>query len=143
MYVSSPPRPPGHGSPLFTSGSRVWQRTNISQIADSFRRFGVSENTKNLLVIKVSVSPGITHDSVEDHLSKVIKGTPVAFDDDTFRGMTDVAKVNKVYKLGSGNTKSKPAVSSAKEEVNGTRDSGGVLDEQQEMEVAIIGMMAL
>jgi EKC/KEOPS complex subunit CGI121/TPRKB len=111
------------------------------QIAESFRRFGVSETTKNLLAIKVSVTPNITHDSVQEHLTKVIQGTPLTFGDDTFKGITDVAKVRKAYKFGAGaeTPKGKPAA----KEVNGIREGEENIDERKEVEVAIIGMMAL
>ena len=77
---------------------------------------------------------------MQEHLSNVIKGTPVAFDDDTFHGMTDITKVKKAYKLGGGESqKSK----SAGKGVNGGESGDGQPDERKEMEVAIIGMMAL
>lgn len=71
------------------------------QIADSFRKFGISDSTKDLLVVKVSVTPEITHDSVAAHLAQSIEGSPVPFNDETLSKIADVTKIKKAYKLGA------------------------------------------
>ena len=66
------------------------------QISESFRRFGVSDSTKNLLAIKVaSGNPGQT----EKHLKESVKGTIVPFDDKALAGISDEARLRKAYKI--------------------------------------------
>ena len=79
----------------------------------------MTENTKDLLAIKVSVNPQITHESVQKHLDQVITGIAVPLDDDSLREMTDIPRLKKVYKIG------------------------GLDHDRKEMEAVIIGMMAL
>jgi EKC/KEOPS complex subunit CGI121/TPRKB len=52
-------------------------------------------------VIKVSVSPETTYESVVAHLGSSVQGTPVPFDDQTLFEMSDVNKIKKAYKLGA------------------------------------------
>ena len=74
----------------------------LSQITESFRRFGITESTRALLVIKVSTSQTITHDSVQQHLGSIIDGTATQFSNETLESMTDLARVRKIYKLTDG-----------------------------------------
>jgi EKC/KEOPS complex subunit CGI121/TPRKB len=53
------------------------------------------------LVVKVSVSPEITHDSVAAHLGATVQGTSVPFDDQILSEVSDINKIKKVYKLGA------------------------------------------
>lgn len=77
----------------------TWRSANAIQIADSFRKFGIADSTKDLLVVKVS--PDVTHDSVAAHLGSSIQGNSVPFDDETLAKISDVSKIKKVYKLGA------------------------------------------
>ncbi|KAJ5095760.1 hypothetical protein NUU61_005116 [Penicillium alfredii] len=79
----------------------VFSLSPTNNIADSFRKFGITDSTKDLLVVKVSESPEITHDSVATHLGSSIQGTPVPFDDETLSKISDVGKIKKLYKLGA------------------------------------------
>ncbi|KIV95885.1 hypothetical protein PV10_03486 [Exophiala mesophila] len=72
-----------------------------NNIGEAFRRFGISETTKNLLVIKVATSPAVTLESVTSHLNEHIKGTQVVFDDASFNSLSDIGRIKKVYKLTS------------------------------------------
>nr|POE62992.1 ekc/keops complex subunit [Quercus suber] len=65
------------------------------KIAESFRRFGITDGSKNILAIKVS------NDAVEvfQHLQQHVKGTVVPFTDSTLADMCDAAKLRKYYKL--------------------------------------------
>lgn len=62
-------------------------------------------------------------------------GEQVAFSDEEISKMTDLARVRKIYKLNSGGGGGK-----GKKEVNGV---GGEKDERRELEVSILGAMAL
>ncbi|CZR55439.1 related to protein cgi-121 [Phialocephala subalpina] len=119
--------------------------TPLEQIAESFRRFGIQPTTTSLLLIKVSTpeSP-ITSDQLSSRLATQIQGEQVPFDDETLASMTDVGRVRKIYKLNSGGGGGK------KKEVNGNEVNGvngarmeREVDERREMEVLILGAMAL
>jgi EKC/KEOPS complex subunit CGI121/TPRKB len=98
------------------------------KIAESFRRFGLTDATRDLLVIKVSTSPEINHDTVAQHLKNVIEGTPCPFDNENLRLVSRVAKIKAAYKVG-------PPSSSPSQETGH--------DEQKRIEMSIIGSMAL
>lgn len=101
-------------------------------MADSFRRFGVADTTTNLLVVKVPVVSGITHDSVAAHLGESVKGSSVPFNDDSLSAISDVGRIKKAYKLGS--LPSRPAQS---DQVNGQDDG------RRQLEICLIGAIAL
>lgn len=86
------------------------------KIAESFRKFGIRNNTKDLLVVKVSTSSDITHESVAQHLEKVIEGTSYNFDDKNIRSISNDNDIKKIYKLGSLNIKLPPKT----KDINGT-----------------------
>ncbi|KAE8133068.1 kinase binding protein CGI-121-domain-containing protein [Aspergillus pseudotamarii] len=109
----------------------VFSFSPTNNIADSFRKFGISDSTKDLLVVKVSVTPEITHDSVAAHLAQSVEGSPVPFNDETLAEIADVAKIKKAYKLGA--LPSAPAG-----QVNGAGSSDDV-----RLENSIIGAIAL
>ncbi|GIJ99237.1 5'-flap endonuclease [Aspergillus viridinutans] len=79
----------------------VFSLSPTNNIADSFRKFGITDLTTDLLVVKVSVTPDVTHDSVAAHLQQSIEGSPVPFADETLSEISDVSKIKKAYKLGA------------------------------------------
>ncbi|GAB1206605.1 hypothetical protein APSETT445_005295 [Aspergillus pseudonomiae] len=109
----------------------VFSFSPTNNIADSFRKFGISDSTKDLLVVKVSTTPEITHDSVATHLAQSVEGSPVPFNDETLSEIADVAKIKKAYKLGA--LPSAPAG-----QVNGAGNS-----DSMRLENSIIGAIAL
>ncbi|KAJ9294166.1 hypothetical protein DTO271G3_7028 [Paecilomyces variotii] len=113
----------------------VFSLSPNNNIAESFRKFGLTDATKDLLVIKVSVSPEITHDSVAQHLGETVEGSPVQFSDETLSAISDVSKIRKAYKLGAAPAKPTKATS---DQVNGTHDSS-----QRDLQVALLGAIAL
>ena len=85
-------------------------------------------------MVKVSVSPDITRESLAPHLSENIKGTPAVFDDATLSSISDVEKIKKAYKLGAMVTPPPP-----KEQTNGdVREK-----ENWQFEAALLGAIAL
>ncbi|MCJ1456089.1 hypothetical protein MMC28_006447 [Mycoblastus sanguinarius] len=120
-----------------------------NNIAQSLRGFGIALTTIDLLVIKISTGPGITHDSVSEHLATSVRGTMVEFNDETLASMTDVGKVRKLYKLGGvgeDGSKGKRRRKDGSEEGSGGVHGAGEGDtgrERRELEVAILGLMAL
>ena len=97
----------------------------------------MTDATKDLLVIKVSTSPDITHEMVAKHLEESVQGVSVPFDDGTLSSISDLPKIKKAYKLTS--ITSKPS----KENQN---QAGGASVEQSVdkiLEKSIIGSIAL
>ncbi|KAJ5748536.1 uncharacterized protein N7511_010232 [Penicillium nucicola] len=111
----------------------VFSFNSTNNIAESFRRFGIADTTKDLLVVKVSVSPEITHESVAAHLSATVQGTSVPFDDQTLAEVSDINKIKKVYKLGA-----LPSPPKATDQSNGTND-----ELKQRLENALLAAIAL
>ncbi|CAK39582.1 hypothetical protein CBS63078_9161 [Aspergillus niger] len=109
----------------------VFSLSPATNIAESFRKFGITDSTKDLLVVKLSVNPEITHDSVAAHLEQNVEGTPVPFDDETLSKISDVAKIKKAYKLGALNT-------APPNQANGTHDDG-----LRRLELSVLGAIAL
>ncbi|RAL60431.1 hypothetical protein DID88_000206 [Monilinia fructigena] len=84
--------------------------------------------------------------AIASHLSSVIEGQAVEFNDDVLRFTTDIARVRKLYKLNSGggsgggkkggsvNGKANGASASASEKEE---------DERKELEIMVLGAMAL
>ncbi|KAJ9659123.1 hypothetical protein H2198_003265 [Neophaeococcomyces mojaviensis] len=104
-----------------------------NNIGDAFRRFGIQDSTKDLVIVKVGLSPEFASESVEGHLKDAIEGTPVPFDDAFLRQTCDLDKLRKTYKLG------KPQ--QGKTVMNG--NGGHATDERSDIEVQVLGLMAL
>lgn len=88
----------------------------------------MADSTKNLLAVKVSVSPEITRDSVAAHLEASVQGTPVPFDDQILSEISDVTRIKKVFKLG--------AIPSP-----GDKNSGP--NAKRQLEMSLVGAIAL
>ncbi|KAJ5094176.1 hypothetical protein N7456_010037 [Penicillium angulare] len=113
----------------------VFSFSSANNIADSFRKFGIADSTKDLLVVKVSVTPEITHDSVAAHLESSIEGTPVPFDNQAISEISDITKIKKAYKLGALPS---PSTKTDVEKANGTFD-----DAKRRLELSLLGAIAL
>ncbi|KAK4552928.1 hypothetical protein LTR86_010060 [Recurvomyces mirabilis] len=74
----------------------VFAMSPNNNISESFRRFGVSDTTKDLLAIKVASRDLI---QTEKHLRLSTQGTIVPFSDEVLAGMTDEARLRKAYKI--------------------------------------------
>lgn len=72
--------------------------TNTFQIADAFRRFGISDESKNILAIKVGGNAA----EVEQHLKQNVDGESVAFSDASLAVMCDRSRIRKIYKVDVG-----------------------------------------
>jgi len=113
----------------------VFSLSPNNNIAESFRRFGISPTTTNLLVIKVSTpSSPFTGSEIQDHLLTAVEGAQIPFSDTELRDMTDLARIRKIYKLNASGGAKK-----AVNEVNGVSAD----DESKELEVLVLGSMAL
>ncbi|TFB05344.1 EKC/KEOPS complex subunit [Trichoderma ghanense] len=107
--------------------------SSSSNIADAYRRFGVSPSTSDLFVVKVTFPSDTTPeppsaDSISQHLKDNVEGDAVPATDQTIQAITDVRTVRKSYKL------------------NGLAWLDAIKDElvkRQEIERLILGGMAL
>ncbi|KAG5918059.1 hypothetical protein E4U42_007008 [Claviceps africana] len=74
-----------------------------NNISDSYRRFGISPSTTDLLVVKVvtssASSPSLPRESVQAHLAAHIKGDAVDATDANIALASHVPKIRKYYKL--------------------------------------------
>jgi EKC/KEOPS complex subunit CGI121/TPRKB len=123
---------------IYGHGEGAYHTTNLSvQIAESFRRFGISPSTTHLLCIKVSTpSAPFTASDVQSHLDKEFLGEQVPFEDAVIATMTDVTRVRKIYKLNSlplGGGKKNSMVNGAAVEKQ----------ESKELEIFVLGSIAL
>lgn len=109
------------------------------QIAESFRRFGITDTTTNLIAIKLSTSSTITHDSVKEHLTSNFKGETIDFCDESLAQKADLTRVRKIYKLNQPaqavNKKQQGAIG----EVTEVKADAAL----RELEISILGLMAL
>jgi EKC/KEOPS complex subunit CGI121/TPRKB len=110
-----------------------------NNIGEAFKKFGISDSTKDLVVVKVSTNPNVTHESVETHLQDAIKGTPRPFEDRTFLGISDLPKIAKAYKVSS--TQQANSIPSSASLMNGGSDIAQ--EGRHHLQVAMLGLMAL
>lgn len=82
-------------------------------------------------MVKISVDPSVTHDTVTAHLSQYIEGSMEPFDDETLSQIADVAKIKKAYKLGALNT-------TPGNQANGVQD-----DQMRRLELSVLAAIAL
>lgn len=113
-----------------------------NNIGESYRKFGISDTTTNLIAVKLSLpkegsaTSDITAESVSKHLGENVKGESIEIGEEgeELGRFADVEKIRGVYKLGDvGKGKGKKGV------VNG----GVVRDERKELEGVILGMMTI
>ncbi|OWP04792.1 hypothetical protein B2J93_4074 [Marssonina coronariae] len=118
--------------------------TPLSQISESFRRFGITPSTTSLLVLKLSTpTSSFSAPDVQARLAASVVGDQVAFTDEVLREMTDIARVRKIYKAdgGAGGRANVGGGNGAKV----TRELAGGEEERarREVEVLVLGAMAL
>ncbi|KIW09543.1 uncharacterized protein PV09_00416 [Verruconis gallopava] len=122
-----------------------------NNIADSFRRFGVTDSTKHVLAVKVVAkqAQGVQPVDPETHLKAVVEGTHVDFNDENLKDIADLPQIRKLYKLDAplpskaGKNKPKKA---ADNEASDSAQTNGInieIDNVRDMEAVILGIMAL
>ncbi|TEA12721.1 EKC/KEOPS complex subunit CGI121 [Colletotrichum sidae] len=105
--------------------------SSANNIAEAYRRYGISPSSKNVIAVKVvGPSPSNSHsvEDVENHLKEHFQGNPVPFTDESIATSTDWAKVRKYYKL------------------NGLAWLDAIKDEaekREQLETLVLGAMAL
>ncbi|KAI0509074.1 kinase binding protein CGI-121-domain-containing protein [Xylaria bambusicola] len=110
----------------------VYALSPTSNIAEAYRRYGITPTTKDLVVVKVLVSPPSSSSAaaqdVEKHLLAHVKGQPAPFTDETLSALTDWGRVRKYYKLNGMGW------------LDGIKDAGA---KNREMGTLVMGGMAL
>ncbi|KAL6253404.1 hypothetical protein RBB50_001128 [Rhinocladiella similis] len=120
----------------------VFSLSPNNNIGEAFRRFGISDLTRTLLVLKVATTPGVTRDSVAQHLSAHVKGKEIPFDDATLHGFTDVDRIRKAYKIAQTRSSSgKGKADKGAKQVTVT--NGTAVDSTSNIERQVLGLMAL
>ncbi len=121
-----------------------------NNIAQNLRAFGIGDATTELVVVKVATDEGITGEGVAEELEGVVEGRGVVFCDEGLRAVTDVGKVRRLYKLPLGGGEGDKGQRRRKRKDGSEEGSGEVVRigkgkewERRELEVAILGLMAL
>jgi len=74
----------------------IWSLNPTNNITEALRRFGVSDSSKSLLVVRVGSSADTA--AVEKQMRAAVHGDLISLD--ALRSLTDWTAVNKVYKFG-------------------------------------------
>ena len=77
------------------------RRLTPRQIAESFRRFGISDDSTNVLAMKVSGDPA----EIEAHLKQFVEGELVPLTDEVLVGMCDLGRIRKLYRVDAGSAR--------------------------------------
>lgn len=113
-----------------------------NNIGEAFRKFGIGDATTDLLVIKVATSPSTTAERVKAHLDSAVEGVSAEFANEVLYGISDLGKIKKAYKISPA-----PAIKGRAREsnpqVNGATGSEDNTRERRELEIAVLGAIAL
>ena len=120
----------------------VFSLSPNNNIGEAFRTFGVGDSTSDLLILKVSTSPSVTLESVRSHLACAVKGACVDFNDENLQDVSDLDKIRKAYKTGSY-VSAKGQSKESKAQLNGVDGIDPIAKERKELEIAILGAIAL
>ncbi|EGX94570.1 Kinase binding protein CGI-121 [Cordyceps militaris CM01] len=107
--------------------------SSSKNIAEAYRRFGISPTTKDLLVAKITFpteaqpEPAAT-ESIAKHLRQNIEGDYVPVTDENITACTDMTKVRKYYKING---------------INWLDALENTQTKQQQIESLVLGSMAL
>jgi len=119
----------------------VFCLSSNNNIGDAFRRFGISDESKDIIVVKVGDSAAgdqsqtLSKGSVESHLNEAVEGIGADFSDTWLEGVCNLDKVRKNYRIA------KPQPVKGAKIVNG--DSDEAMNGRSEVEVQVLGLMAL
>ncbi|CAK4034357.1 EKC KEOPS complex subunit [Lecanosticta acicola] len=73
----------------------VFAMSPNNNIAESFRRFGIQDDSKNIVAVKV----GSDRETVEKHLFANVQGNASQLDDETLASLHDAGRLRKIYRL--------------------------------------------
>ncbi|ETN46788.1 uncharacterized protein HMPREF1541_00977 [Cyphellophora europaea CBS 101466] len=109
----------------------VFSLSPNNNIGEAFRRFGISADTKDLIVVKVTTTPDVNLETIQAHLSTAVKAQEVQLVDDSLAECSDLARIRRVYKL---------PVPASNKPANGVQPSRS---DRNQLEAQILGVMAL
>ena len=119
----------------------VFCLSSNNNIGDAFRRFGISDESRDIVVVKIGDSAAgvagqsVSRNSIETHLNEAVHGALATFDDAWLETVCSLEKVRKNYKIA------KPQIVKSTKAVNG--GVGIARDERSDLEVQVLGLMAL
>mgnify|MGYP000848854440 CR=1 FL=1 len=99
-----------------------------AQIAEAYRRYGISATTKDLLVVKVTKDGSLTSAQIAKHLDENVKGESLPATDENIAAATNLPTVRKYYKLNGLSW------------LDGIKDQA---EQRKEMESLVVGAIAL
>lgn len=102
-----------------------------NNIGEAFRRFGIQDGSRDLVVVKVGMDGSVSRDSVEQHLESTVQGRRVDFTNEWLRSVCDLDKARKTYKI---------ARTQQGKVLNG---DGNDENERDHIETQVLGLMAL
>ncbi|KTW26786.1 hypothetical protein T552_02787 [Pneumocystis carinii B80] len=73
----------------------IYSLSSTLNITDAFEKFGITDKTENLIVIKI----GGKKEQAEEELKKIINGTEIEPNDSNIEKIRDMTKIYKNYKL--------------------------------------------
>ena len=102
----------------------------------------MADTSTSLVVVKVSNTPEINQQSVQNHLDANFEGTRVAFDDKTLASTADIARLKKLYKIAPSQMTGQVKLNKDAKRAQAIVDDGSEVG-RKELEVMVIGLMAL
>jgi EKC/KEOPS complex subunit CGI121/TPRKB len=111
------------------------KHSNVRQIAESFRRFGIADKTTSLIALKIIPANGTERDqvasvsAVSDHLKASVEGDPLPFTESKLAGLSDMPKICKIYKV--------------EDKTGPTKGSNSAAGRIGQLEGTILGIMAI
>ena len=116
-----------------------------NNIASTLSTFGITDPTTNMIVVKVILNEQKSKGEVEAFLGTAVQGQEVDFTEENVKVRGDVDRIRKIYKLGSNDKGSKRRRKDGSVEGTGAGHGieGDAEKERQELEVQVMGLMAL
>ena len=125
---------PGRSKTRTPHSELVFRLHPNNNIGEAYRKFGITDVSATVVVVKFSLDGETTGESVGKHLGEVVEGESVAIGEHGAEvgRFADVGKIRKLFKLNDGAKGNKGAM------VNGE-----AVDERRDMESVMLGTMAL
>ncbi|KAL6451171.1 hypothetical protein SBY92_002509 [Candida maltosa Xu316] len=78
----------------------IFNLSPVNNIGDALKKFGISEDCPNCIVIKVFKDPTTEGSELSEELAEIIHGDNTELtDDEIFTNLVDIPKFKKLYKL--------------------------------------------
>jgi EKC/KEOPS complex subunit CGI121/TPRKB len=112
-----------------------------NNIGEAFRRFGLAEGTREIVVVKVGGEDGVSLEGIREFLAENVEGEEVEFNDENLGKVSNVERIRKIYKVSTGSK----AIRTINGSSNGSsaNHADGPDDETKFLETQILGAIAL